>query len=242
MQLPEELVLLRHGQSVGNAASAASRSRDNSLYTPAFGIKDPYQWELTSMGESQARKAGVWMRENNVTDFDLNLHSSMLRAKQTALISTNNSVPFQETHLLSERNWGALISSTHKERKEELGIRDEDPYNWLPPGGESMSHVEQRLHLLLSHLSVFGSRQNRVRMVCHGEVMWGFQTMFENISPGCYKQLHHDRKSPYRLYNCHLLHYRNLQNGIYREKYSVCTYNTKRCDSGWQSINTLEPV
>ena len=66
--------------------------------------------------------------------------------------------------------------------------------------------------------------------------MWSWQAMLENITPEQYKVFHLGHKQ-YRLYNCHLLHYRNLVDGMYREKYSVCTYNTKRCDSGWQPIN-----
>jgi broad specificity phosphatase PhoE len=246
IQLPDELVLLRHGQSIGNAVSGKARNGDNGGYTPEFRIMDPATWTLTELGEQQAKNAGVWMTDHNLVDFDLELSSKMIRAEQTIHLIKEGEFDFPipwslsvtRTHLLNERNWGALVAIPHSERMQ-LGLqgRFDDTFNWRPVGGETMSEVIRRIQLLMSNLHVYHQNPKRVRATCHGETMWAFQSLLERMTPERYNELYNNRSNDYRLYNCHVLHYRDLQDGMYREKYSVCAYNPKRCDSGWVKIN-----
>ena len=240
MKLPTELVLLRHGQSEGNIASRASRDGDHSHYTPEFRTQSSMFWRLTPTGRKQAEHARDWMKRNQLTDFDLNVHSDMTRAIETAHIAAPG-INFCGTSLVRERSWGVLDTLPHNEKHlypgSNLLLRDKDPLSWHPPGGETMWQVMERVRRFLNNLSLFSSEHRTVRVVCHGEVMWAFRYILEHMSPQEYRLMYNSEKSEHIMYNCHLLHYKDNHQGSYRSMYSVCTYKPERYESGWLSIN-----
>lgn len=63
MSMPKDLILVRHGESVGNVAMHAERSGDSSLFTDAFATTPGHRWAITATGIAQAMVAGVWLRE-----------------------------------------------------------------------------------------------------------------------------------------------------------------------------------
>ncbi len=242
MYLPKNLLLIRHGQSEGNAASKASRAGDHSHYTPEFRVRSGHSWHLTSNGKSQAKKCGEWLRNEGLVDFNLNITSNMTRAQQTALGLGFEDVEWSESYLLQERHWGLLVSLPHDERMTAYGENflkyEEDAFNWLPPGGESITHVIERLKLFFSNLSVFAEKYDSVRIVCHGEVMRALRFIFENMSHEEYLRLHKERTPQNIITNCHALHYlREAGEARYSGMRSVCTYDPNRYDSGYIPIN-----
>jgi broad specificity phosphatase PhoE len=196
---------------------------------------------LSANGKSQARKCGAWLQNEGLVDFDLNVTSNMFRAQDTAAF-IDPEIIWHESHLLQERSWGLLISLPHNERSAMYGGnflgKGFNPFNWLPPGGESMNHVIERLRLFFNNLAVFSDKYDSVRIVCHGEVMWALRFVFENMSVEQYNYMHEHRVPKNIMYNCHVLHYlREDTEDHYSRMRSVCTYDPARYDSGYIPIN-----
>jgi broad specificity phosphatase PhoE len=61
--LPIDLVLVRHGQSEGNAANRLSENGDNSVFSDEFRRRHSASFRLTERGRSQAVRAGKWIEQ-----------------------------------------------------------------------------------------------------------------------------------------------------------------------------------
>ena len=63
MPMPNDLVLVRHGESDGNVVTHAARQGDLTGYTEAFATTPGHQWRLTAMGRLQAAVIGAWVTQ-----------------------------------------------------------------------------------------------------------------------------------------------------------------------------------
>ena len=61
MALPLDLILVRHGQSEGNAAKRLSEKSDHTAYTKEFRNRHSASLRLTDLGRKQAQTAGEWI-------------------------------------------------------------------------------------------------------------------------------------------------------------------------------------
>ena len=86
MTMPIDLVLVRHGESEGNAARRFSTAGDNSVFTDEFCSRHSSRLRLTDQGREQARVAGSWLKKNIGERFDRYLVSGYLRAMETAAL------------------------------------------------------------------------------------------------------------------------------------------------------------
>jgi broad specificity phosphatase PhoE len=68
MTLPIDLVLVRHGQSEGNAAKRLSEAGDHSAFTSAFRERHSASFRLTDRGRKQAQRAGDVLRQEFVSN------------------------------------------------------------------------------------------------------------------------------------------------------------------------------
>ena len=50
MPMPEDLYLVRHGESEGNLVNRRSRAGDDSLFTPEHVRRHSSEWHLTDRG------------------------------------------------------------------------------------------------------------------------------------------------------------------------------------------------
>ncbi|WP_439528180.1 2,3-bisphosphoglycerate-dependent phosphoglycerate mutase [Pannonibacter sp.] len=131
------LVLVRHGQSDWN--------RKN-LFT---GWKDP---DLTELGVSEAKAAGVKLREMKL-QFDMAYTSVLTRAQHTlALMLAELGQEDLETvrdQALNERDYGDITGMDKDEARAKFG--DEQVHIWRrsfdipPPGGESLKMTAERV-------------------------------------------------------------------------------------------------
>ncbi len=212
MTMPKHLVLVRHGESEGNVATKLSRAGDDRLHTPEFAARHSSSWRLTDKGKEQATTVGRWLRENIFGGvFDRHYVSPYLRAAETAaLLGLPDAGWRMELHL-RERDWGELDVMTHEERQRRFAAslerREVEPLFWSPPNGESIANVcLTRIFRMLDTLHRECTEQ-RVIIVAHGELMWGFRVALERLSPQRYAELDLS-KSPFdRIHNCQILHY-----------------------------------
>lgn len=213
MTLPIDLVLVRHGESEGNAAKRMSEKGDDSAYSKEFLERHTSSFRLTRKGREQALAGGHWLRSefcNNNNTFDRFLVSEYTRAEETAArLELPNASWYLEPYL-SERLWGTLDVMTEAERlekfKESLRMRNTEPFFWRPPNGESYLDLRIRVDRVLDTLHRECS-DKRVILVCHGEVMWAFRIRLERLSKERFKELHLSENPDDRIHNCQIIHY-----------------------------------
>ena len=246
MTMPLDLVLVRHGESEGNVAFGLSRHGDNSHYTPEFLTRHNSKWRLTDQGRQQAAAAGAWLRAEVSPAFDRCYVSEYVRALETAAhLRFADAVWYREFYL-RERDWGALDLLTFQERRdrygEDLKRRELDTFFWTPPNGESMATLCLRIDRVLTTLHRECTDQ-RVLIVCHGEVMWGFRVRLERMAPERYRLLDQSRDPLDKIHNCQVLHYtrRDPESGAVAAHLnwmrSVCPWDPKRSSNEWETIS-----
>ncbi|MEY2665373.1 MAG: hypothetical protein RLZZ480_478 [Candidatus Parcubacteria bacterium] len=209
MTMPIDLVLVRHGESEGNAAKRRSRAGEAGLYDEVLGGRHTRSYRLTDRGCSQATKAGEYIRDN-MGHFDRFIVSEYARAVETAALLDIDDAKWYKDFYLTERDWGDLDNCTEEEREtkfgEALAMWDVEPFFWRPPNGEHMGALSLRLNRILHTLHRECS-DKRVIMVCHGEVMWAFRVMLERMPQERYRELHESKDPTDRINNCQIHHY-----------------------------------
>lgn len=210
--MPENLIVVRHGESVGNLAKRMSEKNDNSLLARLHGSHTAH-WPLTKKGIDQAQKTGRFINSCLVDDekiyFDRMYVSSYARAMQTAahldLIRSNWIVDTR----ITERDWGELDRMTEDERHEKFGeaiaMREVEPFFWTPPNGESMNDVTLRNRDFID--SLHRADKNGVIAVCHGEVAKNLRMIFFGYTPMEYAEMEFSKDSARRIHNCQIDHY-----------------------------------
>jgi len=240
-------VLVRHGQSEGNYASARSKTGDTSLYTPEFKAKHSSTYRLTDKGIEQAKVAGKWIKENIVEKFDRYYTSEYVRAMETAgYLDLPHADWFTEI-VLRERDKGHMDNISYVEKTSrfasEMERRKRDSFFWVPPGGgESTAQLCVRIDHTLNTLRRDCSNK-RVIIVCHGEVMWAFRARLERLSQPRFHQLQQSSDPRDTIHNCHILHYTRIhpQTGeitpYFRHMRSVCPWKPQYSIEGWMEFD-----
>jgi len=221
MTLPIDLVLVRHGQSEGNAAKRLSEAGDHSAFTSAFRERHSASFRLTDRGRKQAQRAGDVLRQEFVSNhigFDRCITSEYVRAMETAALLQLSSAEWLCDFYLTERDWGELDICPENEREEKFGAdlrrREIEPFFWRPPNGESFAQLCLRIDRVLDTLHR-ECADKRVLIVCHGEVMRAFQVRIERMSQVRFKELILSKNPQDSIHNCQIVHYtrRNATSG-----------------------------
>ncbi|WP_203135643.1 histidine phosphatase family protein [Microbacterium sp. JZ31] len=151
----ERLVIVRHGESVGNeAASAAESAGDEVIDLPFRDADTP----LSATGEAQARALGAALPSHGVGDEAAVWTSTYRRAAHTGRLSLEAAGMAGAPRLderLRDRELGVLdhltshgVSARYEaeaERRAHLG-----KFYYRPPGGESWADVALRLRSFLA--------------------------------------------------------------------------------------------
>jgi broad specificity phosphatase PhoE len=181
---PVELVLVRHGESVGNIADTEARDVDaERLELPARDA----DVELSPNGEEQGRTLGRWvagLAEDRRPD--LVVSSPYRRAADTARAALGDAAPeLLLDERLRERDLGVFDGMTGK------GIRAHHPeeakrrshvgkFYYQPPSGESWADVVLRVRSLLADLREAYDGQ-RVWLFTHQAVIMSFRYALEGL-------------------------------------------------------------
>lgn len=247
MTMPIDLVLVRHGQSLGNLASKRSRKGDNSFFTDDFMRHHSSEWPLTELGISQATQTGEYLRDELGFDrFDRYYASWYVRAFETAAYLDYPTCHWKLEVDLREREWGDLDVMPDDERREKFAEalikREINAYLWSPPNGESMAHLRIRLRSILDTLHRECS-DKRVIIVCHGEVMWGLRSLLERMSPKRFLELDASDHPHDHINNCQILHYTRRDpetgklNPYAKWMRSITPSDLSKSSNEWQTID-----
>lgn len=211
MQLPVNLFVVRHGESIGNLSKRMSESGDHSRIERLKGTHTS-KWKLTDKGKTQAGKAGVFLAkllEEKQLYLDRAYVSSFARAISTAQLLDLPYAQWRMDNRITERDWGKLDKMTEEERREhfsdDLKMREVEPYFWAPPGGESFNSLLIRVRDFIASVARVGVEN--VVVVCHGEVMKAIRIIFMHLKPWEYAKMEFSKESLDRVHNCQIDHY-----------------------------------
>lgn len=245
MSMPRRLVFVRHGESEGNAVYARGKLGDDSGYTPDFKARLSSNYRLSKKGRWEAEQAGEWLKQQHMDKFDRYYVSTYARALETAgLMNLKDAVWYVEDRL-REREHGDLDGLTKMEQKEQYARALErlkaDSFHGIPPNGESIAQLTDRLRILLDTLHRECS-DGSVIVVCHGEVMWAYLQMIERMPIARWLELDNSNAPHHRINNCQIIEYsrENPETGELSARLDwvrwVCPWDLTRSSNTWQKI------
>ncbi|HLH45847.1 MAG TPA: histidine phosphatase family protein [Acidimicrobiales bacterium] len=183
---PSALWLVRHGESVGNAAAAEARRRG--LEVIDIGPRDA-DVDLTERGETQAGAVGRWLAALPGDHRpEVALVSPYLRARRTASLALEGlggTVPVRLDERLRDRELGVLDRLTARgiavrQPDEAAARRRLGKFYHRPAGGESWADVLLRLRSALTDIR--GDHAGRrVLVVAHDVVVVLFRYLLEGL-------------------------------------------------------------
>ena len=184
---PQQIWLVRHGQSAGNVAREAAEAASQFLIDIAHRDVDV---PLSELGERQARALAVWFGALPAAQQpEVVLHSPYIRACETARAVIDqlgrDRLTIVADERLREKEFGVL------DRLTPLGIADKFPelaeqrkhvgkFYFRPPGGESWCDVILRLRSVIDTITR-EYRGERVLIVGHQVIVNCFRYLLERM-------------------------------------------------------------
>lgn len=243
--MPENLILVRHGQSEGNVASKASREGNHVYWEhPDFSKRHSSWWRLTNLGVKQAEMAGKWLQANAPAEFDGYYVSAYTRAMETAAYLDLPSARWFIEPRLREREYGHDELLSHAEQAlqlESIHARKTAPLYWRPLNGESIADCIIRVRNFLETLSrEYSGKQ--VIVVCHGEIMDSFRVVIERMTHQQYIEWKNSDDPFDHTHNGQVFQYsrKDPGTGIVGDHLdwfrSVSTSDLSLCDPSWKKV------
>ena len=149
-----KLILVRHGESTGNATRTFTTSPDA---------------PLTEAGKRQAYEAAA--RIKGIFKPSLVISSPYTRARQTGeIIAAELHLPIEEEHGLREQSLGHLAGKPYDIVRDDPSFDPARSWLWKPPGGESHEDVLRRVAPVLDAIAR-KHETDEVVLVSHGGTM-----------------------------------------------------------------------
>lgn len=178
-----ELIVVRHGESMGNLAADEARDRDAEVVD--IDLRDA-DVPLSELGRDQAAALGEWLTTQPVGAV---VCSPYLRARQTASVALGAAhldPPQRLDERLRDRELGVLDRLTAN------GIRSRFPqeaerrrflgkFFYRPPGGESWADVALRVRSLLADLDRT-VRSGPLLLVAHDAVIFATHYVLQALT------------------------------------------------------------
>lgn len=223
MSMPQDLVLIRHGQSEANVRQKAGKRGDESLFTDDLVTVPDNSWRLTALGASQARAAGKHLQAKFPQGFDRYITSPFMRTRETAMNLQLSTDEWEENRTIRERSWGEIDGLSVRAFAElyphNAQLKEKDPIYWAPPAGESLAAVvENRASNFVRSLSRTASGA-QVLAVTHGEFITATRMLIEEWSDERFHEVEKDESQ--KIHNCFMVHYtrRNPFTGKLADKF-----------------------
>jgi len=180
-----ELILVRHGESIGNVAREEAES--SGALSIAMPMRDA-DVPLSEVGVQQARAVGQWLAASSDQRPDMVWCSPYLRARQTAqtaLAELADPPALRQDERIRDRELGVLDLLTKR------GVVSQFPAeakrrSWLgkfyyrPPGGESWADLVLRIRAFIADLER-SPHQGRHLIVSHDAVILLFRYVCEQL-------------------------------------------------------------
>eukprot|EP01105_Mastigella_eilhardi_P003362 TRINITY_DN1433_c0_g1_i1.p1 TRINITY_DN1433_c0_g1~~TRINITY_DN1433_c0_g1_i1.p1 ORF type:complete len:489 (-),score=123.58 TRINITY_DN1433_c0_g1_i1:106-1572(-) len=234
VDMPVELVIVRHGESEGNLAQDRAKAGDPTDFNKeAFSSKHTSKYRLTTKGRLQATLAGNWIKANfePAGHFDFHFCSEYVRAMETAGCLNLPRAKWVTDFYIRERDGGVYGGQPRSAiDSNEVKRRERDLFYYCPPGGESIANGCLRVDLFLQKLASNCSGL-RVIVVAHRTIMHCFRILLERTKQQDFLAVFRARSET--MDNCHILHY-SRRNPSTREVHSHLSW--------MRSVNPLRPM
>lgn len=245
MTKPRRLLLVRHGRSQGNEVHHWGAKGDMRGYTDEFEQMLSSHYRLTAEGREQAVKTGEWLKDHGLGTFGRYYVSSYVRAAETAGLLDLDDAEWFEDHRLREVEHGEMDKLPRAVQQarfpEVMQHLKEDAFHAIPPNGESIAQLTDRLRSLIATLEEECSDDD-VILVCHSEVMWAFVQVLEKMPIADWLKLVSSKDSFHRIHNCQIIEY--TRENPYTGKLSpdlswvrwVCPWDESLSRGTWKEI------
>jgi len=165
---PRRLILIRHGESVGN--------RDRLFTTSPDAL-------LTDLGRQQAQQAAGLIAR--LFKPEMVVASPYARARETGeIIAREFGLEVEFEAGLHEQSYGHLAGKAYELVFEDPGYDPERPWLYRPPGGETREEVRTRVAPVFERIAATYERE--LVIVSHGGVM---QALWAHIT-GSWEEAH----------------------------------------------------
>jgi broad specificity phosphatase PhoE len=212
---PSEIVLVRHGQSVGNIAAREAGRRGAARLD--LDVRDA-DTPLSDTGREQSRAVGAFLKAGAESECpELIVCSPYRRAAETAAAAVEAWGCAHEVVLderLRERDLGVFDGLTSAGIKAEYAAEAErrsrvGKFYYQPPSGESWCDVTLRVRSLLADLRE-GYEGKRVWLFTHQAVIMSFRYVLENFTEQELLEIDTTTDLP----NCSVTSYRAAGDGV----------------------------
>lgn len=222
--LPIDLVIVRNGLSQGTVALRRKTTRGSE---PSASLTQVHasKWRLTSLGRTQAKSVGEWIRNTFKRPFNAYLTGEYVRSLETAYCLGLPDAQWIPSLYLRPRDFGVFSDFgrqfNESEFRECIAERARDSFYWAPPNGESIAHLTLRtariFHWIRGHVPSDGA----AIIVTHKDVMETLRIRIERISQMAYPDQIAHPPSHIALHHCSVLQYtrRNPKTGEIAPRY-----------------------
>ncbi len=211
MSMPNEFVLVRHGESEANVIQKADKSGEPHERAHDIHRRPDWQQRLSSVGIEQAQMAKEWIDRNlgGAATFDIRYVSSFLRTRETAAyVGGADCGEWIVDDRLIERDWGHYGRVSSEERADKFAMTKEmyevSPWYTRLDGGQSRSDVSipYRDFQGTLHREAAGKR---VLAVTHGDFIVAARYNVERMLPEQFEEVERDSFQTIR--NCTIIEY-----------------------------------
>lgn len=211
MAMPNELVLVRHGQSEGNIIQGLGKKGFIHEQSGIVNDRPDWQHRLSNLGIEQAKIAKKWLDENlgGAAHFDARYVSPFMRTRETAAyLGGEETGEWTIDDRIVEKSWG-IYGTVSRPEQEKLfpmtaKLHHSSPWYVRFDGGESMPDVYGRFRDFQAtlHREQAGKR---VLAVTHGDYINVARYGIERMLPEQWEAM--DRDDAYYIRNCSITIY-----------------------------------
>ena len=235
--VPDNLFLVRHGQSEGNVTQGSESLSHLTVATPDNELR------LTPKGVSQANAAGVWFKEYFAEHPNTSVHgycSSFIRALETAG-HLGLGLEWRPYPFIIERSWGEFESLSPEQQAKWKASKKRSPLYAPMPNGQSLSALLPTNHIFMQMLHREHS-SDTVVAVCHGERILTLRYLLERMTDRRFAELMASRSLSERVRNAQILQYTSIdpESGEKFQSFqfmrSLCPWAIRPKDLRWRKI------
>lgn len=251
MAMPDDLILIRHGESEANIVQDINSGKIDAEKE----IADDYPKHhdktirLTKRGIRQANSVGKWLKANDLLELNRYYVSPFTRTLETAanLMIDGH---WRIDDRLRERSWGEYNLLSWDQIQEDnpfsFKVREHNQWYWRPHGGETLAgEVRERFESFLTTLHRKATNE-RVIAVSHGGWMQTARFVLERLTPD--EWISQVTTKEYKLWNCQTLHYTRINPNTGEKapylkwRRSICPWDEKRSwnNGEWVEINSKQ--
>lgn len=211
MESIKNLILVRHGESEGNAVRKSEKFGPiSTLQQEAILNRPDWQQRLTPRGRAQAGLArrAIINSYGSIENIDAFYVSPHVRTRETAaIISMGTQATWQIKNALSERSWGSQAKLNNDEISVLNGyVSPNEDWNVCFKRGESFMDIVYRTQNLMDE--IYATSQNTALIVAHEGVIDAIRYSIEGLLPEQWVSLKESGENSIR--NGSVLQYTNI--------------------------------